>query len=468
MRPWIPLAWIGVSACYAPTKTPDGVDTDGATDGTTSMTTSPTTTSPTTTAPTTTDTTVSDTDVSTETTDPTVDPDSSSSTGEIPPFDCVESILDPNLGSNLVQVDTQPAGDDFGGSCGGDGSPDAAFEWRVPYDGFFVLDTEGSDFDTVIYTLDGACDGTEIACNDNAPNVGYSQIIAPFTQDQRVVVVLDGSAGESGTAQLNISAVDCPSADVSGQDLPQQFSNVAGSNDHDGMCGGGGTPERTFRWTAPAAGLYSVVATSDDFVPAVYVEQGPVCGGAELGCNADPGSERGEVVRALEAGDIITIVVDSTGGTGNFDLDIVAIDAPCPGASLDASMPFLASIDGYADHMTSSCGADGYVESGNYNPYADATFSFTSPGKIGASSGCDITVTSGFPAAISLQEGSCDGPEVQCVSSVFDGGTSYEGVVSIGHIPVTDFTVTVSPVQPEFSGWVTHDFLIEIFCFAIA
>lgn len=468
MRAWMPLACLALSGCYAPTDQPT-VDTDSASDGSTSMTSGPTTTAPTTTVTTTDDTTVTATDPSTETTDPTTDPDSSSSTGEVLPFECVEAVLDPNLGSNLVQIATRPAGDDFSGSCGGGGSPDAAYEWRVPYDGFFVLDTEGSDFDTVIFALDSACDGAEIACNDNAPDVGYSQIIAPFTQDQRVVVVLDGSGGESGTAQLNISAVDCPSADVSGQDLPQDFSNVAGSNDHDGTCGGAGNPERAFRWTAPAAGLYSVVATSSDFVPAVYVEQGPVCGGPELGCNADPGSERGEVVRELAEGDIITIIVDSTGGTGDFTLDVLPVDAMCPGVVLDGGMPFADNIDNYADHMTSSCGADGYVEGGNYNPYADATFAFTSPGKIGASSGCDITVTSGFPAAISLQEGNCDGPEVQCVPSVFDAlNMNYQGVASIGHIPVTDFTLTVSPTQPEFSGWVTHDFVIEIFCFAIA
>lgn len=432
------------------------------------MTSAPTTTAPTTTASTTNTTT--DTDPSTETTEPTTDPDSSSSdTGIVAPFECVEAVLEPDLGSNLVQIDTAPAGDDFGGTCGGDGSPDAAYEWRVPYDGFFVLDTEGSDFDTVLYALDGACDGAEIACNDNAPNVGYSQIIAPFTQDQRVVVVLDGSAGESGTAQLNISAVDCPSADVSGQDLPQEFSNVAGSNDHGGTCGGDGNPERAFRWTAPNDGLFAIIATSTDFVPAVYVEAGPVCGGPELGCNADAPTDRGEVIRELAAGEIITIIVDSTGGAGDFELDVVEIDgAACPGAAF-VGFSFADNIDNYDHHMTSSCGADGYLEGPNYNPFADATFSWTSPGMIGSSSGCDIRVTSGFPAAISLQEGNCDGPEVQCETTTFDGGPmSYEGTVGVGHIPPTEFTISVSPIAPEFGGWVTHEFLIEIECFAIA
>ena len=405
----------------------------------------------------------------TEPTATTVDPDTGTSdTGDLPGLPCVESVLDPDLGASLVQIDTPAQGDDSSGSCGGDGSPDAAYEWRVPYDGFFVLDTQGSDFDTVLYALDGACDGPEVACNDNAPGVGYSQIVAPFAADQRVVVVLDGAAGESGLAQLNISPVDCPSADVSGQALPQTFSNVAGSNVHDGACGGGGNPERALRWTAPAAGLYSFVATSDDFVPALYLEQGPVCGGPLLACNGDASNGRGEVVRALEAGEFVTVQVDSQGGTGDFELDIVELGTACPGFVLQTGDPFGDDIGNYADHMTSSCGADGYPESGNYNAYADATFAWTSPGKIGANSGCDIIVTSGFPAAVSLQQGTCDGPEAQCVQSTFDGMNSYVGMVSVGHIPAAEFTISLSPIQPSFSGWVSSSFSVEIVCFAIA
>lgn len=469
MRAWIPLTCLGVSACFAPTdQTGSGSTDDSSGTGSSSMTTAPTSTASTTTASST-DPSETETDPTLTTSPSTTDPDTGSSeSGPIPPFECVESILDPDLGANLVQIATQSEGDDFGGTCGGDGSPDAAYEWRVPFDGFFILDTEGSDFDTVLYALDGACDGPEIACNDNAPDVGYSQVIAPFVADQRVVVVLDGVAGESGTAQLNISAVECPSADVSGQALPQTFSNVAGTNTHGGDCGGDGNPERAFRWTAPNDGLFSFLATSDDFVPAVYLEQGPICGGLELGCNGDAPTSRGQVVRQLLAGEFVTIFVDSQGGTGNFDLDIVELDDACPGAPLPDPGPFGATIDDYADHMTSSCGADGYEESGNYNPYPDATFSWTSPGKIGASSGCNIIVTSGFPAAISMQEGSCDGPEVQCVITEFDGNMSYEGQVSVGHVPPTDFTISISPIQPSFSGWVTHDFSVQIECFAIA
>ena len=86
-------------------------------------------------------------------------------TGE-PPLECVDGVLEPGLGAGLVEVMTAPAGDDFAGSCGGMGSPDVAYEWEVPFDGFFVLDTQGSDFDTLLYLRDD-CEGNELACSDN-------------------------------------------------------------------------------------------------------------------------------------------------------------------------------------------------------------------------------------------------------------------------------------------------------------
>lgn len=388
------------------------------------------------------------------------------STGE-PPLACVDGVLDPPLGAAVAMADTAPAGDDFTGSCGGAGSADVAYQWDAPYDGFFVLDTQGSDFDTVLYALDGACDGTAIACSDNGDGVAYSQIIASFDASQRVVVVLDGNAGESGTAQLNINPVDCPAADVSDQLLPQDFSNVAGSNVHGGSCGGDGVPERAFRWTAPSDGLFRVRASSEDFTPAVYLETGPVCGGPLLGCNADGGIGRGEVVRALAAGAYVVVQVDSQGGTGDFTLDITEVTGMCPASALDGA--FSGIITDYDDVMTSTCGQDGYVDGPTTVTQPDLTLSWMSPGMVGANSGCDLVVTTGFPASAALQEGACDGPESQCVTSTFDDAQMrHVSTVSVGHIPPTEFTLVVSPTSPSYFGWLDAQVSIEVSCWAIA
>ncbi len=454
------------AACYDPAP-PGAAETDGSSGGSSSAGTDVSTTLSTSASASATDDTATTQGTSASASDTQAD---SSSSGGLEPLACVESVLDPAVGSDLAHAMTQTGGDDDGASCGGSGSPDLAYEWRVPYDGFFVLDTQGSDYDTVLYLRDD-CDGAELGCNDNGEGVGYSSLVGPFVADQRVVVVLDGTGGESGTAQLNINPVECPSADVSGQSLPQGFSNVAGSNNHGGSCGGDGVPERAFRWTAPTDGLWSFRATSSDFVPALYLETGPICGGPLLGCNADAGVHRGEVVRNLVAGQYVTVFADSTGGTGDFDLDIVSLQASCPLQFYDGLAPYTGVIDNgtYVDHMTTSCGADGYLEGPAVVTNPDVTLSWTSPGQIGANSGCDIVLTSGFPAALALQQGHCDGPEEQCTTSTFDAGTmSYGATVSVGHIPSTDFTIVFSSIGPSFAGWVDSNFSLEIQCWAIA
>lgn len=385
-------------------------------------------------------------------------------TGE-PPLACVEAVLDPPLGAGVAEVDTAPAGDDTSGSCGGDGSPDAAYQWDVPYDGFFVLDTEGSDFDTLLYVLDD-CGGSELACNDNAEGSVSSQVVAPFVMGDRVVVVVDGNAGESGQARLNINPVECPSADLTGQVLPQELSNVAGSSDHGGNCGGDGNPERAFRWQAPQDGLYAFIADSDAFEPAIYLEEGPICGGPELACNP-PAFGHTEVMRVLEAGEPVTVIVDSAGGAGEFDVNIVQIGDPCPAAPLDDTI--VADIGDFTNTMSSSCGPSGFMDGPTFSPHADATYAWTSPGMAGSNSGCDIIVTAGFPVALSLQAGTCDGPEVQCAEGMFEEATgTYTATVSVGHIPPTEFTVAVTPRAEPFLWVGGSGFTLEVVCFAVA
>lgn len=402
-------------------------------------------------------------DASTGMMDDTTGVDDSTS-GE-PPLDCVDGVLAMGIGNGLVQEDTAPAGNDFDGSCGGANGPDLAFQWDVPFDGFYTLDTQGSTFDTVLYVLDD-CAGPELLCNDNVEGSVSSSIVGSFAQGDRVAVVIDGNAGESGQAVLNINQVECPSADLTGEALPSTFSSVAGTNGHGGVCGGDGNPERAFRWRAPADGLYAFRASSEAFGPIVYLEDGPICGGEELGCNP-PAFGRSSVFRNLLADQYVTVFADSMGGAGDFEIDIAPVGETCPGQVLAGDVS--GDINTFPDVQTSSCGAAGYEESGVFSPFPDATYAYTSPGQLGANSGCDIILDSLFPAALSLQLGSCDGPEEQCEETVgIAGANGYTATVSVGHIPPTEFTVTVSPSAPNFLGWFGPTFDLRVECWAIA
>src|SRR5207302_907476 len=52
-------------------------------------------------------------------------------------------------------------------------APDVAFQWTAPGTGTFQIDTHGSDFDTILWVLDGTCTGRELACNDDDENIDF-------------------------------------------------------------------------------------------------------------------------------------------------------------------------------------------------------------------------------------------------------------------------------------------------------
>lgn len=112
------------------------------------------------------------------------------------------------LGSRLGVVatgSTSGAGS-MEGTCGGADAADATFSWTAPRAGTYRVDTGGSDFDTVLYVLDGGCTGAELDCNDDAEKTLQSELTVTLRAGQTVVIVVDGyDAKESGPFSLNIT-----------------------------------------------------------------------------------------------------------------------------------------------------------------------------------------------------------------------------------------------------------------------
>ena len=392
---------------------------------------------------------------------------SSSSSSGIPVLECVEALIE-GVGSPLAEANTRTSGDEFMLSCAPGIGNDVAFQWIAPSTGYFIFDTQGSDFDTALALLD-ACEGTEAYCSDNANGTASSRIVARYEAGDQVIAVIDGEAGASGNAVLNINPVTCPSSDLAGVPLPASFTNLAGTNQLASDCGGDGGLERAFRYTATEGGLHRFRATSDDFPPVLNIQAGPECGGLNLQCNAtQPGIVGSTVFRNLEPGDVVTIVVDSGGGTGEFELDVEALSDPCPDEEFIGLDAFSGSIETYAHTMSTSCGNVGEAANGDVEFFNAATFSWTSIGKVGTNSGCDIIYTGGFPAALSLQAGAaCADEELQCSQASFDTVLDqYTATVSVGHIPQTDFTITLTQVAEQLTAVLGTNFTIEILCFA--
>ncbi|TNE86382.1 MAG: hypothetical protein EP330_21825 [Deltaproteobacteria bacterium] len=108
------------------------------------------------------------------------------------------------------------AGDDTAGSCGSDGE-EAAYRFVAPTDGFLYASTEGSTFDTVLYLREGACGGTELACNDDG-GAGSTSFIngEPVTAGTEYWVFVSGYGSNCGDFELELSIDDglCDEADI--------------------------------------------------------------------------------------------------------------------------------------------------------------------------------------------------------------------------------------------------------------
>ena len=93
-------------------------------------------------------------------------------------------------------------GADLSGSCGGSSASDLAFTWTAPSAGTWVIDTVGSELDTVLYALT-SCGGAELACNDDGESGFSSEITLELSAGQTIVLVVDGFGSGGGDFVLN-------------------------------------------------------------------------------------------------------------------------------------------------------------------------------------------------------------------------------------------------------------------------
>lgn len=130
-----------------------------------------------------------------------------------PPGECV----DVDLGYDLPAAangSTPGMGDDYEPPCGGSGNAvDVALEWTAPFSDTYTFSLAGSDYDTILYLLDG-CEGDPLACNDDvSPGEDFtSRVDIALDAGRTVTIIVDGW-NDSGDYELVIdvltSAGDC-------------------------------------------------------------------------------------------------------------------------------------------------------------------------------------------------------------------------------------------------------------------
>lgn len=121
---------------------------------------------------------------------------------------CVDAELPSEPAVNMAEPTLE--GDDFAGSCNGDlmgdAAPDYGYSWTAPRTNGYTITTQGSSFDSVLFVIDGDCNGEVLACNDDiSDDNDASQVFVSLEEGQTVVILIDGyDEYAAGTGALSI------------------------------------------------------------------------------------------------------------------------------------------------------------------------------------------------------------------------------------------------------------------------
>jgi hypothetical protein len=328
-----------------------------------------------------------------------------------------------DIGSTVPQTvssQTQVATDEFTGSCGSGAAADQGFLFTPPVDGTYTFETTNNTFDTLIYILDGVCEGSELACNDNLVGSvsGASGLALGLPAGQPVTIVVDGAFGGGGTFDLNIGLLGgtCPDDDLGNMAPPFTVSDttVGEDNAHAASCGGLASNDVSYTWTAPFEATFSFDTFGSAFDTVVYVLDGN-CTGPEIACSNDTlAGTTSSTIAHLAAGEDAVIVVDGNGAEGNFDLN-VSVD--CPAADLGNTVPQVHSDNTLtgSDAFVASCAAGGGPDEGfTFTAPSDGTYTFE-------------IANNDFDTILSALDGVCGGAELVCNDNLMGSPSGASG-----------------------------------------
>jgi hypothetical protein len=149
-------------------------------------------------------------------------------------------------------------------------------------------------------------------------------------------------------------------AALSGTGNPIATGTTLGRPDaFESECGGAGSPDVVFAWTAPTDGVYRF-RTIDSDISTVLSLYGGDCLGSPLACTSGTPPAGAELQREVPAGEVLNIVVDGVSSAGEVSLAIDAV--PCPEAELSAPAQELVLVNTGEfdfDRHVSACGGAG-------------------------------------------------------------------------------------------------------------
>ena len=306
------------------------------------------------------------------------------------------------------------ASNGFGSSCGGDDAPDRSYIFYPWITGSYRIDTEGSDFDTMLHVFEGYCGGNEIDCNDDTPQGTTSELFVNFQAGGVYTIVVDGWGGSAGNYQLNLELIDgvgvCDNIEILESSVP---TGAAWLSDQDignvfGQCSFASL-ERRHLWYAPEDGLYLATLQGPQSSSLAVALDG--CGGSNTLCNQGPiqfeafaGQEIVFISEWESAGvEDMALLVEAVGGTPGCGIELPS----------DTSVFVSGTTNGAGDQYTGECAE---------NPAPEIEYWWTAP----VSSTYLISLEgSSYDTLMYVREGGCDGPEISCSDDTFEDENVY-------------------------------------------
>jgi hypothetical protein len=303
-----------------------------------------------------------------------------------------------------VTGDNTGGADLFMGSCAFlPGGAEATFSFTAQSDGEYLFDATGSAFPVVIYVLDSACGGTELACNSDflAPKV-----LVDLAAGQTVTVVVDASGPTGvGAYTLQVTATNCPGATIGA--LPATVTDdLANYTDvFTPSCLFFSGADALYGFTAPTAGKYAFDTFGSTVDTDLYALSGS-CNGQELACNTEIAGNAAQVVVDMAAGATIVVGVDGV-DPGAFTLNARKVICPDQVFGFPPQTLTGTTTQGVHQHEPLCAAAGG----------PEVTHLFTAPA---AGNYTFDTTGSSIDTKLYVRDGGCDGAELGC-ADVFGG-----------------------------------------------
>ena len=346
------------------------------------------------------------------------------------PSICPEGDLGSATGLDLATGTTVGATDDITPGCTGGGA-DATLRWEAPADGTWVIDTLGSDYDTVLTVLAGDCAGEEMICVDDSGGP-QSRAAVSVTAGEVLIIGVDGFAGQSGAYTLSITQPPGEETDcIDGVDDDRDgFLDCADPacfrhpTCYESDCGDGIDND----------GDEDLDCADDD-----CTDQ-PACSEtlAECGDGSDNDSDGDTDCADEDCAGFLPCVEDGAecgdGSDNDGDGDTDCADADCGAVGACDTCPDgdLGAATGAAVTMGSNASASHHRAGSCFDPTSapgnDLAFRFTAP-----SDGVYTfdTVGSDYDTLLYVRDGGCSGAELACNDDIDLDASNYQSTVDV-------------------------------------